>query len=120
MRSERDLAVVVDIVNAGRQILQFVEGMDVEGFRRDPKTSSAVILQFLIIGEASKRLSDGFHAEHSEIPWSEIVRMRDLLIHHYRRTDLRQVWSTVQTDLAPLLAALEPLVDRPREEGGDG
>jgi len=116
MPSERDLGVVVDIVTAARQILHFVEGMDLGEFRRDPKTSSAVILQLLIVGEASKRLSDEFHEEHREIPWSDIVRMRDLLIHHYRRTDLRQVWSTVQTVLPPLLEALEPLAKPPHEE----
>ena len=116
MPSEKNLAVVVDIVTAARQILRFVEGMDLDEFRRDPKTSSAVILQLLIIGEASKRLPGEFHEEHREIPWSDIMRMRDLLIHHYRRTDLRQVWSTVQTDLSPLLEALEPLVEPPHAE----
>lgn len=116
MPSEKDLAVVVDIVTAARQILRFVEGMDLDEFRRDPRTSSAVILQLLIIGEASKRLPDEFHTEHREIPWSDIMRMRDLLIHHYRRTDLKQVWSTVQTDLSPLLEALEPLVERAQRE----
>jgi uncharacterized protein with HEPN domain len=117
MPSEKDLGVVVDIVAAARQTLRFVEGMDLNEFRDDPRTSSAVILQLLIIGEASKRLSDEFHEKHREIPWSDIVRMRDLLIHHYRRTDLRQVWSTVQTDLSPLLATLEPLVEPPPHAG---
>lgn len=117
MPAEGDLAAVVDIVDAAKQARRFVEGLDAERFRQDAKTSSAVILQLLIIGEASKRLSGGFHAEHPQLPWSEIIRMRDRLIHHYRRTDLQQVWLTVHRDLPELLAVLEPIA-RAREEGG--
>ncbi len=113
MPVDDDLAAVVDIVAAARQARRFIEGMDLEAFRRDPKTSSAVTLQLLIIGEASKRLSPAFHAEHPELPCSEMIRMRDRLIHHYRRTDLRQVWLTVKNDLPALLSELELLVPPP-------
>jgi uncharacterized protein with HEPN domain len=114
MSAEDDLAAIVDVVAAARQILQFVEGVDFDGFRSDPKTSSAVIFQLLIIGEASKRLTATFHADHPELPWSEIVRMRDRLIHHYRRTDLRQVWLTIEKDLPELLRVLSPLAEPSR------
>jgi len=119
MPVEHDTAAIVDILTAARQALRFVEDTDLERFRRDAKTSAAVILQLLIIGEASKRLSAEFHAEHPELPWSEIVRMRDRLIHHYRRTDLRQVWLTVENDLPKLLTVLDPLVPGPQEQGDD-
>jgi uncharacterized protein with HEPN domain len=111
MPVEEDLAAIVDVVAAARQILHFVEGFDFDRFRGDPKTSSAVIFQLLIIGEASKRLPPAFHADHPELPWSEIVRMRDRLIHHYRRTDLRQVWLTIEKDLPELLSVLSPLAE---------
>jgi uncharacterized protein with HEPN domain len=112
MPAENDPAAIV--VAAARQILQFVEGMDFDGFRGDSKTSSAVILQLLIIGEASKRLTTAFHSDHPELPWSEIIRMRDRLIHHYRRTDLRQVWLTIEKDVPELLRVLAPLAEPPR------
>jgi uncharacterized protein with HEPN domain len=72
-----------------------------------------VILQLLIIGEASKRLTQRFYSEHSALPWSQIVRMRDRLIHHYRRTDLELIWETVEHDIPELLRVLEPLVSGP-------
>lgn len=113
MPAEADIAAVVDIVTAARECRRFVKGMDLEGFREDSKTSSAVILQLLIIGEASKRLSSDFRAARPDVPWSEMIRMRDRLIHHYRRTDLGQVWVTVQRDLPELLNALQPLASEP-------
>lgn len=110
MPRENDLAAIVDIVTASREALKFVEGMDLDQFRADTKTISAVILQLLILGEAAKRLSADFCSDHPELPWSEISRMRDRLIHHYRRTDPEQVWQTVQRDLVEVLRVLEPLV----------
>jgi uncharacterized protein with HEPN domain len=38
MLGEDDLAAAVDIVAAAQQILQFVEGLDLETFRADAKT----------------------------------------------------------------------------------
>lgn len=110
MQDDDDLAAIVDIVTASRQALSFVAGMDLERFLTDVKTSSAVILQLLILGEASKRLSAEFRSYHSEMPWSEISRMRDRLIHHYRRTDPKEVWRTVEKDLPEVLRILEPLI----------
>ena len=37
-------------------------------FLRDVKTQSAILYQLLVVGEAVKRLSDSFRAEHDEIP----------------------------------------------------
>lgn len=115
MLNERDLALAVDIVAAANQVQQFVEGHDLESFRGDPKTSSAVLLQMLIIGEAAKGLTAQFRSEHSELPWSEIIRMHDKLIHHYRRTDLELVWETAERDIPEVLRVLAPLAVQSEE-----
>lgn len=47
-----------DILAAMESIEAFVEGMDLETFRVDDKTASAVIRKFEIIGEAAKRVPE--------------------------------------------------------------
>jgi uncharacterized protein with HEPN domain len=49
----------------------------------EPKTQSAVLLQLLLVGEAVKRLSEGFRAAHPEVPWRLIAGARDKMIHDY-------------------------------------
>ena len=68
--------------------------MDFEKFRNDTKTQSAVLHQFLLIGEIAKRLGEPFKQAHPSIPWSAMARMRDKLIHHYRGVDLREIFKT--------------------------
>lgn len=110
MPPDRDPSTVLDIVIAGHRISDFLAGQDFEDFAADLKTQSAVLLQLLIVGEAAKRLSAPFRDQHSGVPWSDIMRMRDKLIHHYEAVDLGLVWQAVKKDVPELLVILEPLV----------
>jgi uncharacterized protein with HEPN domain len=47
-------------------------------------------------------LSDGFTREHPEIPWAQIVSMRNILVHNYFGIDLEEVWSAVEKDMPDL------------------
>jgi uncharacterized protein with HEPN domain len=107
---QRDLAVLLDIVQAAHLVLAFKEGMTKIAFDADLKTQSAVLHQFIVIGEAVKRLSPEFRASHMDIPWSAIAGMRDHLIHGYDIVDLEEVWKTATVDVPSLLTLLEPLV----------
>jgi len=106
----RDETTLLDIATAARLVLVFVQGMDKEDFLADIKTQSSVLYQLLVVGEAVKRLSREFRAQHSEIPWSLIAGMRDQLIHAYDVVDWDEVWKTVSSDVPALLAAIESLL----------
>ena len=81
-------------------------------FLNDPKTQSAIPHQLLIMGEASKRLSESLRASHPEVPWKMIAGMRDKLIHEYDEADMDEVWNTVTVDVPRLLSSLESLVPK--------
>ncbi len=51
---------------------------------------------------------------YPEIPWQQIVGMRNRLIHEYFRINLEAVWETVRNDLPELIAQVEPMI--PPEE----
>lgn len=105
---QRDIALLLDMAQAGRQIVQFTQGMNFEQFRADAKTQSAIIHQFLIIGEVAKLLSDDFKNANPAMAWSPMARMRDKLIHHYRGVDLAEIWKAAQVEIPRLLEFLEP------------
>ena len=107
---QRDLTILLDIVQAAQLILAFKEGMNKAAFDTDLKTQSAVLHQLMVIGEAVKRLSPAFRESQMDIPWSAIAGMRDHVIHGYDIVDLEEVWKTAKVDVPSLLSALEPLV----------
>ena len=61
----------------------------------------------LLIGEAAKRLSGAFQAAHNQIPWAQIMAMRNRLIHGYDRINWHLVWKTTTEDVPHLLTVLE-------------
>jgi len=104
---QRDISLLIDMADAARSILQFREQMNFEQFRADRKTQSALIHQFLLIGEVAKLLSDDFKKSNPHIPWSPMARMRDKLIHHYRGVDLKEIWNAAEIEVPKLLGFLK-------------
>ena len=110
---QRDKGLLLDMKRAATLILQFAEQMSFDEFRSDLKTQSAVIHQFLLIGEAAKLLSEDFRKSNPEIPWSAMARMRDKLIHHYRGVDLREIWKATEQEVPKLVTFLAKHVPKP-------
>lgn len=76
----------------------------------------AVRIRLLEIGEAVKALSPSLLATEPNIPWKNIAAMRDQLAHRYFDTEHAIVAGTVTHDLEPLLAAVERLAGRLRQD----
>ncbi|WP_448630634.1 HepT-like ribonuclease domain-containing protein [Cellulomonas soli] len=62
------------------------------------------------IGEAVKHLSPTVTAACPDVPWTRVVRMRDLLSHHYHQRNLAVIRATVDDHLDPLGVAVEQLL----------
>lgn len=108
----RDDASLLDINRAACNALAFINGYSKQEFLEDVKTQSAVVLQLLIIGEATKRLSEEFRSVHSEIPWKYISGMRDHLVHGYDAIDLDEVWNVLKRDLPELQNQINSLLPK--------
>lgn len=106
----RDDAYLLDIQLAARRAGSFVQGLSWEQFVQCDLVQSAVLVPLEIIGEAARRVSEETQRAHPEIPWAQMVGMRNRLIHEYFQVDLARVWETVQDDLPNLIALIEPLV----------
>jgi uncharacterized protein with HEPN domain len=112
----RESATLLDILNAARLAVEFREEMNKRAFLNDPKTQSAILHQLLILGEAAKRLSQGFRERHQKIPWKKIAGMRDKLIHEYDNVDLDEVWKTARSDIPRLIEQLVPFAPSKEED----
>jgi uncharacterized protein with HEPN domain len=70
------------------------------------------IRQLEVIGEAAKWLSEEFKEEHPDVPWRDMARMRDRLIHGYFGVDLDAVWETVDRDIPQLKKYIRDIVGK--------
>jgi uncharacterized protein with HEPN domain len=101
---------LADIISCIENCQSFTTDMDFITFNSDLKTSSAVLHQIMIIGEATKKLGTKFTANYPEIPWRHMAGMRDVLIHNYEDADLSIAWSVVQNEFPKLLIQLKAIL----------
>jgi len=95
--------------DATREALAFVAGKTRDDLDIDRQLVLAKSIE--IIGEAAAKTSRGFKTTSTDIPWRDIIAMRNRLIHAYFDIDLDILWQTVTTELPPLLESLEALLD---------
>lgn len=91
-----------DILHAIEKIEIFIDGMDIDEFKNDDKTSSAVLRKLEIIGEAVKNLPGNIKDKYKGIPWKEMAGMRDKIIHWYFGVDYELVWSVINEEIPQL------------------
>ena len=97
-----------------REAIEAIRTYTVAGrdeFMKTRLIQDAVVRNFEIIGEAAKQLSTAPQARHPEVPWKDIARFRDLLIHHYMEVDLKRVWNVIETRLSDLAKAVDELLE---------
>jgi uncharacterized protein with HEPN domain len=104
-----DLAHILDILASAEFIIRALADLTFEQFRGHQEKQFAVEHQFMIMGEAVKRLSPEFRARYPNVPWQEMAGMRDILIHSYDDVDLRIVWDAAKDHLPPLLQTLRQM-----------
>jgi uncharacterized protein with HEPN domain len=71
----------------------------------------AVIRNFEVMGEATKRLSSDFRAQHPQIPWRTVAGFRDVLIHDYDEVAVEVVWDVIENSLPKLRFEVAKLLE---------
>ena len=105
----RSEAYLLDMLIHARKAVEFASGLTYERFTLSDLHQNAILRSIEIIGEAASHVNPETREVHSEIPWHEIIGMRNRLVHGYFEVNFIRVWDTVTQDLPALIAQLEPL-----------
>lgn len=108
MHSE-DKTRLMHMLEEANEIIKFAEGYSFDDLIKDSKTVHAVIRAIEVIGEAAAKISQECKELHHDIPWADIVGMRNHLIHVYFDIDYETVWKTIKTDIPLLIQMIKPL-----------
>ena len=79
-------------------------------FENSRMVQDAVIREIGILGEAARKISLSFQQAHPEIPWADIIGMRNVLIHDYFEVDVKEVWKTIRSDLPVLRDEISQII----------
>jgi uncharacterized protein with HEPN domain len=107
---ERGRAALLQMLKHAREAVAFARGKSRADLDAERLLSLALTRLLEIIGEAAGRVPEGVRARHPEIPWPQIVGLRNRLIHGYDSVDLDILWQVVTGDLPPLITSLESII----------
>ncbi|MCY7394124.1 MAG: DUF86 domain-containing protein [Leptolyngbyaceae cyanobacterium CAN_BIN12] len=107
---ERDLQSLLDMLQSAQIVMSYIAGRSQEELTTDLQLQDAMIRRLLIIGEASKRVSETTRQALITIPWTAINGMRNRLIHEYDEIDMDIVWNTAVNSLPTLILELEKII----------
>ncbi|MEW6234369.1 MAG: HepT-like ribonuclease domain-containing protein [Candidatus Omnitrophota bacterium] len=95
---------------------QIAQGRKREDLDSDRIFFNAVIRCIEVIGEAASKISLECRYQYPQIPWEDIIGMRNRLIHAYFDIQTDIVWKTVVNELPYLRQELEKIVSMMREK----
>ena len=101
---DRDISIIEKIIKYCNQIeeahLRFDSSF--ENFKNDSLYHNAVCMCLMQIGELSNHLSEDFKSTHTDIPWTAIRGMRNIVAHEYGNIDFEIVWETASIEIKEL------------------
>jgi uncharacterized protein with HEPN domain len=110
--SEKDKGNLLAIIDACDKIKKYAADFwDADSLYADEKTFDAVLMNFVVIGEAVIRLSENLKLQESHIPWSKIKGFRNILAHDYFGVDAEEVWQIINQNLADLGVDIHKIIE---------
>lgn len=98
---------------AAEGLVASLEGLDLRRYRANEELRLSVERRIETIGEAARRISPSFRAEHPEIPWRRIIAQRNVLIHDNDEIDHERIWRLGLEESPHLIEQLQPLLAPP-------
>jgi uncharacterized protein with HEPN domain len=105
----RDAQRIDHMLGFVRRCLEILDGVDEEMYLSSLDKQEQVELNMLHLGEAAARVSDEVKESHPDLPWHEMVGMRNVLTHEYFRVKPIVLYETVRLEFVAMEKKLEKL-----------
>ena len=104
--NEKDLSFFFDVINCILDINEFTKGVQFHEFEKDKMRKLAVERQLEVIGQAANKISKETQDAFKNIPWGNIIGLRNKLAHDYGEILAERIWTISKKYIPELLNEL--------------
>ncbi len=103
MRNKKNnVAYLLHIRDSAIKLLEYINVHSFDDFDNSEWDQAAALRYLEIIGEAASKMELSFRQQYRDIPWREIIDLRNIVIHDYMHVDLRIIWEIMTKDIKEL------------------
>ncbi|MEM1354195.1 MAG: DUF86 domain-containing protein [Planctomycetota bacterium] len=84
---------------------------DKDAFLQNEDLQIVVSHWILLLGEAAARVDESIRAQHPQLPWQQMLGMRNRIVHEYFAIDTEVLWQTAAVSLPPLIEQLKMILE---------
>ena len=109
MKEKRDIQLYIsDMLQAIDEVNEFVTDIpNAEALVSNKEKYKAVLMNFIILGEASRNIFEEVRINHPEVEWKDVMNMRNKLVHEYFGVDNQVVWDAIKKNFPELKEIIE-------------
>ena len=107
--NENDLSLLIDIVDCIFDIDEFTKGIGFYEFEKDKMRKLAVERQLEIMGQAANKITKETQDNLENIPWGNIIGLRNKLAHDYGEILAERIWTISKNSIQELVKELEKI-----------
>jgi uncharacterized protein with HEPN domain len=108
--SKSPIPLLGHILDEADFVIAATRNVDRDQFLSDPTLTRAIARAIEITGEAVSKLPKELLDRYSDLPWRQMVGMRNRLIHGYALVDYRIVWDVATGEIPRLRARVQQIL----------
>jgi len=108
-----------DMLQSMNRIEEYLGELDFRKFKMNDLVVDAIIRNFEIIGEASKKIPADIQEKYPEIPWRKMYGLRNLIAHEYFGIDYEMIWEIAKNNLPGNRIDLQKIINKEKAPNGN-
>jgi uncharacterized protein with HEPN domain len=109
---DKNIRIIYSIIEHIENVLNAQKrfGNEYKSFASDKDYFNSICMSLLQVGELANHLSTEFTSKYTDIPWKNIIGLRNVVVHGYGQLDTETVWATVTEDVPELYKKCKQIV----------
>ncbi len=108
----KDYYILLSMVETIDKIILYSENYhSADELNKNARDLDAILMNFIVIGEIIDKLSEDFKNKNTDINWSRIYGLRNIIAHNYFGINVDTIWQIIQDFIPNLKGQINKLVN---------